>query len=178
MSGAQGPGHGQGRRRRPVVRLDHQLRYCEALVKQGFNVNKAQVRMPQGPAEDGGRPPADVTLHSDVTPPKSPSRSSASRPDTRAVPGERRPFSRLFFLPVTALPATVVAVAIVPFHPRAVVRTCLLRHPRFVNQPVSDPQLAAFVLRRTPSKPSSRCWVGCCSITLAWDRIAGPGGHR
>jgi large subunit ribosomal protein L9 len=40
---------------------------AEALVKQGFNVNKAQVRMPQGPLKMVGDHPLTVTLHSDVT---------------------------------------------------------------------------------------------------------------
>ena len=40
---------------------------AEALVKQGFNVNKAQVRMPQGPLKLVGDHPLTVTLHSDVT---------------------------------------------------------------------------------------------------------------
>jgi len=39
---------------------------AEALVKQGFNVNKAQVRMPQGPLKLVGDHPLTVTLHSDV----------------------------------------------------------------------------------------------------------------
>ena len=40
---------------------------AEALVKQGFNVNKAQVRMPQGPLKLVGDHPLTVTLHSDAT---------------------------------------------------------------------------------------------------------------
>jgi large subunit ribosomal protein L9 len=40
---------------------------AEALVKQGFNVNKSQVRMPQGPLKLVGDHPLTVTLHSDVT---------------------------------------------------------------------------------------------------------------
>jgi len=40
---------------------------AEALVKQGFDVNKSQVRMPQGPLKVVGDHPLTVTLHSDVT---------------------------------------------------------------------------------------------------------------
>jgi large subunit ribosomal protein L9 len=39
---------------------------AEALVKQGFNVNKSQVRMPQGPLKLVGDHPLTVALHSDV----------------------------------------------------------------------------------------------------------------
>ena len=40
---------------------------AEALTKQGFEVNKAQVRMPQGPLKLVGDHPITVALHSDVT---------------------------------------------------------------------------------------------------------------
>jgi large subunit ribosomal protein L9 len=40
---------------------------AEALTKQGFEVNKAQVRMPQGPLKMVGDHPITVALHSDVT---------------------------------------------------------------------------------------------------------------
>ena len=39
---------------------------AEALAKQGFEVNKAQVRMPQGPLKLVGEYPLAVALHSDV----------------------------------------------------------------------------------------------------------------
>ena len=39
---------------------------AEALAKQGFEVNKAQVRMPQGPLKLVGDYPLAVALHSDV----------------------------------------------------------------------------------------------------------------
>lgn len=38
----------------------------EALTKQGFQVNKAQVRMPQGPLKAVGEHPISVALHTDV----------------------------------------------------------------------------------------------------------------
>src|SRR5512145_2038184 len=38
----------------------------EALTKQGFQVNKAQVRMPQGPLKTVGEHPISVALHTDV----------------------------------------------------------------------------------------------------------------
>ena len=38
----------------------------EALTKQGFQVNKAQIRMPQGPLKLVGEYPLAVALHSDV----------------------------------------------------------------------------------------------------------------
>jgi large subunit ribosomal protein L9 len=40
---------------------------AEALVKQGFAVNKAQIRMPQGPLKTVGDHTITVALHSDVT---------------------------------------------------------------------------------------------------------------
>jgi large subunit ribosomal protein L9 len=40
---------------------------AEALTKQGFEVNKAQIRMPQGPLKVVGDHPITVALHSDVT---------------------------------------------------------------------------------------------------------------
>jgi large subunit ribosomal protein L9 len=40
---------------------------AEALVKQGFAVNKAQIRMPQGPLKLVGDHTITVALHSDVT---------------------------------------------------------------------------------------------------------------
>ncbi len=40
---------------------------AEALAKQGFEVNKAQVRMPQGPLKVVGDHTITVALHSDVT---------------------------------------------------------------------------------------------------------------
>jgi len=39
---------------------------AEALAKQGFQVNKAQVRMPQGPLKAVGEHHVAVALHSDV----------------------------------------------------------------------------------------------------------------
>jgi large subunit ribosomal protein L9 len=39
---------------------------AEALAKQGFEVNKAQIRMPQGPLKLVGEYPLAVALHSDV----------------------------------------------------------------------------------------------------------------
>ena len=39
---------------------------AEALVKQGFDVNKAQIRMPQGPLKTVGEHPLSIALHSDV----------------------------------------------------------------------------------------------------------------
>jgi large subunit ribosomal protein L9 len=39
----------------------------EALGKQGFAVNKAQIRMPQGPLKQVGEHTITVALHSDVT---------------------------------------------------------------------------------------------------------------
>jgi large subunit ribosomal protein L9 len=38
----------------------------EALTKQGFEVNKAQIRMPQGPFKTVGDFPVSVALHTDV----------------------------------------------------------------------------------------------------------------
>lgn len=38
-----------------------------ALVKQGYKVDKAQVRMPQGPLKTTGEHPVSVSLHTDVT---------------------------------------------------------------------------------------------------------------
>jgi large subunit ribosomal protein L9 len=40
---------------------------AEALVKLGFAVDKAQVRMPQGPLKTTGDHPLTVVLHTDVT---------------------------------------------------------------------------------------------------------------
>jgi large subunit ribosomal protein L9 len=40
---------------------------AEALGKQGFAVNKAQIRMPQGPLKQVGEHTVTVALHSDVT---------------------------------------------------------------------------------------------------------------
>lgn len=40
---------------------------AEALGKQGFAVNKAQIRMPQGPLKQVGEHTITVALHSDVT---------------------------------------------------------------------------------------------------------------
>ena len=40
---------------------------AEALAKQGFNINKAQIRMPQGPLKLVGDHTITVALHSDVT---------------------------------------------------------------------------------------------------------------
>ena len=40
---------------------------AEALVKLGFAVDKAQVRMPQGPLKTTGDHPLTVALHTDVT---------------------------------------------------------------------------------------------------------------
>jgi large subunit ribosomal protein L9 len=39
---------------------------AEALIKQGFHVNKAQIRMPQGPLKAVGEHPISVALHTDV----------------------------------------------------------------------------------------------------------------
>ena len=39
---------------------------AEALTKQGFDIHKAQVRLPQGPFKAVGDYPVDVSLHSDV----------------------------------------------------------------------------------------------------------------
>jgi large subunit ribosomal protein L9 len=39
---------------------------AEALSKQGFTVEKAQVRMPQGPIKTTGEHPISVSLHTDV----------------------------------------------------------------------------------------------------------------
>ena len=39
---------------------------AEALGKQGFEVNKGQVRMPQGPLKAVGEHPVSVALHTDV----------------------------------------------------------------------------------------------------------------
>jgi large subunit ribosomal protein L9 len=39
---------------------------AEALTKQGFHVNKAQIRMPQGPLKAVGEHPISVALHTDV----------------------------------------------------------------------------------------------------------------
>ena len=39
---------------------------AEALTKQGFDIHKAQVRLPQGPFKTVGYYPVDVSLHSDV----------------------------------------------------------------------------------------------------------------
>ena len=39
---------------------------AEALTKQGFDIHKAQVRLPQGPFKAVGDYPVDVALHSDV----------------------------------------------------------------------------------------------------------------
>lgn len=39
---------------------------AEALVKQGFDVNKAQIRMPQGPLKTVGEHPLTIALHTDV----------------------------------------------------------------------------------------------------------------
>ena len=39
---------------------------AEALSKQGFDVNKAQIRMPQGPLKLVGEYPLAIALHSDV----------------------------------------------------------------------------------------------------------------
>jgi len=40
---------------------------AEALGKQGFDINKAQIRMPQGPLKAVGDHPITVALHSDLT---------------------------------------------------------------------------------------------------------------
>ena len=40
---------------------------AEALGKQGFDINKAQIRMPQGPLKLVGEHTITVALHSDVT---------------------------------------------------------------------------------------------------------------
>ena len=40
---------------------------AEALGKQGFDINKAQIRMPQGPLKLVGDHTITVALHSDVT---------------------------------------------------------------------------------------------------------------
>jgi large subunit ribosomal protein L9 len=39
---------------------------AEALTKQGFPVEKAQVRLPQGPLKTVGEHPVSVSLHTDV----------------------------------------------------------------------------------------------------------------
>ncbi len=39
---------------------------AEALSKQGFEVNKSQVRMPQGPLKAVGEHPVSIALHTDV----------------------------------------------------------------------------------------------------------------
>jgi large subunit ribosomal protein L9 len=39
---------------------------AEALVKQGFVVEKAQVRLPEGPLKTVGEHPVQVSLHTDV----------------------------------------------------------------------------------------------------------------
>lgn len=39
---------------------------AEALTKQGFEIHKAQIRLPQGPFKAVGDYPVDVALHSDV----------------------------------------------------------------------------------------------------------------
>lgn len=39
---------------------------AEALSKQGFEVNKSQVRMPQGPLKTVGEHPVSIALHTDV----------------------------------------------------------------------------------------------------------------
>ncbi len=39
---------------------------AEALTKQGFDIHKAQVRLPQGPFKAVGDYPVDIALHSDV----------------------------------------------------------------------------------------------------------------
>lgn len=39
---------------------------AEALTKQGFNVEKVQIRMPQGPLKTVGDFPVSVSLHTDV----------------------------------------------------------------------------------------------------------------
>jgi large subunit ribosomal protein L9 len=39
---------------------------AEALTKQGFEVNKAQIRMPQGPLKAVGEHPISIALHTDV----------------------------------------------------------------------------------------------------------------
>lgn len=39
---------------------------AEALGKQGFEVNKSQVRMPQGPLKTVGEHPVSIALHTDV----------------------------------------------------------------------------------------------------------------
>jgi large subunit ribosomal protein L9 len=39
---------------------------AEALVKQGFDVNKGQIRMPQGPLKTVGEHPLTIALHTDV----------------------------------------------------------------------------------------------------------------
>jgi large subunit ribosomal protein L9 len=39
---------------------------ADALAKQGFEINKAQIRMPQGPLKLVGEYPVSVVLHSDV----------------------------------------------------------------------------------------------------------------
>jgi large subunit ribosomal protein L9 len=40
---------------------------AEALAKQGFDVNKAQIRMPQGPLKAVGDHTLTVALHTDIT---------------------------------------------------------------------------------------------------------------
>ena len=39
---------------------------AEALTKQGFAVNKAQIRMPQGPLKTVGEHKVTIALHTDV----------------------------------------------------------------------------------------------------------------
>ena len=39
---------------------------AEALIKKGFDVNKGQIRMPQGPLKTVGEHPVLVALHTDV----------------------------------------------------------------------------------------------------------------
>ena len=39
---------------------------ADALVAQGFKVEKAQVRLPNGPLKTVGDPPVVVSLHTDV----------------------------------------------------------------------------------------------------------------
>jgi large subunit ribosomal protein L9 len=40
---------------------------CEALEKQGHELERSQIRMPQGPLKQVGEHPLQVTLHSDVS---------------------------------------------------------------------------------------------------------------
>jgi large subunit ribosomal protein L9 len=40
---------------------------CEALEKQGHEVERSQIRMPQGPLKQVGEYPIQVALHTDVT---------------------------------------------------------------------------------------------------------------